>query len=92
MKVKAPKFSIGDSVKNKDDGEVGVITAFSFDPSSGYHYQTTSKEVDITAKEVINGYKTVGEDEIETSKVESTHNPDEHGTVETVVPEEEIHE
>lgn len=68
MKTITPKFNIGQTVKNKADDEVGVIESYSYDPEVGFRYKVTSREVDITAKEVINGYKTVEEKEIEAVK------------------------
>ncbi len=66
--MKTPKFNIGQTVRNKADEEIGVIEAFSYDPEVGFRYKVTSREVDISAKEVIDGFKTVTEKEIEAVK------------------------
>lgn len=59
-----PKFGIGDKVKHLQDGEICEVVSFTVS-EAGIVYKITSKEVDIKAKEVINGYKHVGEDELE---------------------------
>jgi len=59
-----PKFQIGDLVKVLADGEEGTVVSYQAD-ASGFTYRITSKEVDIKAKEIINGFKTCKEDELE---------------------------
>lgn len=57
-------FSIGQKVKVKADREIGEVLAIRVD-ESGVNYTISSKEVDLQAKEVINGVKHLGEDEVE---------------------------
>lgn len=59
-------FKIGDKVKTKD-GEVGEILSIHID-NNGIRYTITSREVDLQAKEIINGVKHLGEDEVEASE------------------------
>lgn len=59
-----PKYSIGDQVRHLQDGEICEIVSFTVS-EDGIVYKVTSKEVDIKAKEVIHGFKHLGEDEVE---------------------------
>lgn len=65
-----PKFEIGQKVKVSNDGEIGEVLSFSFDGEK-FIYRISSKEVDIAVKEVINGVKTCGEDELKKIKEEN---------------------
>ncbi len=62
------KFNIGDKVKVSNDGEIGEVVAFFYDPERGFTYKISSKEIDVAAKEIIEGFKTVNEKELEKSK------------------------
>ncbi len=61
------KFSIGDKVKVKADGEVGKVVGMSVS-SEGVRYTVSSKEVDFVKKEVVHGVKNCLEDELEAVK------------------------
>ena len=65
MKV---KFEIGQEVRVKGDKEVGAVLGFSFSLGSGMLYQVSSKEVDVVNKMLIEGIKTIREDELEAVK------------------------
>jgi len=66
-----PKFEIGQTVKVKSDGEIGKVVSFSYDEvSEEFRYKVTSREVDIPAREVIHGFKTCMEEELEGVKNE----------------------
>ncbi len=60
------KFKIGQMVK-APDGEVGKILSVRID-ETGVFYAMSSKEVDIKAKEIINGVKHLEESELEAVK------------------------
>lgn len=57
-------FSIGQKVKVVADGEIGEVLAIRVD-ESGVTYTIASKEVDLQAKEIINGVKHLREEEVE---------------------------
>lgn len=67
--IKGPKFEIGDKVKVKgtsdfDGGEVVSVSLL----EGVWVYKFSSKEVDFVRKEVINGFKTCSEEELEEVK------------------------
>ncbi len=66
---KAPKFNVGDKVKEKNASpkDFGEVMSFAFD-GEHYSYRITSKELDFENKEVINGVKTLLESEVEAVK------------------------
>ena len=66
---KAPKFNIGDKVKEKGASpkDAGEVLSFSYDGEK-YVYRISSKEVDFENKAVIEGVKTLMENEMEASK------------------------
>lgn len=57
-------FEIGQKVKVISDGEVGEVLAIHV-TSEGVRYTISSKEVDMQKKEIINGVKHCGQDELE---------------------------
>ncbi len=61
-----PKFKIGQAVKfiNDSDSEAGEVLGFYFDPAFGYTYKISAREVDLTAKKVIEGSKICREIEL----------------------------
>ena len=61
------KFEVGQKVKCLD-GEVGEVLGFSYSQQNGVIYTISSKEVDLEKKEIINGVKTMREDELEAVK------------------------
>lgn len=58
------KFNIGEKVKVKSDGEVGMVLSFHVD-GEGVRYTISSKEVNLKQKKIIEGVKHVMEDELE---------------------------
>lgn len=67
--IKAPKFNLGDKVKvkNTSDFDGGEVVSVSFIEGK-WVYKFSSKEVDLTKKEVIEGFKTCSEEELEEIK------------------------
>lgn len=68
-----PKFKIGQEVKfiGDTDAEVGQVVSYSFEPDRGFVYRISSREVDLTAKKVIEGFKICLETElVEVKKAE----------------------
>ncbi|KKT30494.1 MAG: hypothetical protein UW18_C0015G0005 [Microgenomates group bacterium GW2011_GWF1_44_10] len=63
--MKENKFKIGDLVKFKQDkdSDAGEVLSLSFGGKE-WSYRLSSKEVDLEAKEIINGIKTGMEDEL----------------------------
>lgn len=71
-----PKFKIGQVVKFAGDSnaEAGKVLSYSFDGES-FVYRISAREVDLTAKEVINGVKTCLETELVEVAVEGEVEP-----------------
>lgn len=67
--IKGPKFDIGKKVKVKgtSDFDGGEVVEVSF-INGVWVYKLTSKEVDLAKKEVIEGFKTCSEEELEEIK------------------------
>ncbi len=65
-KQPAPKFNVGDLVKEKraDDRDIGEIIGFSYFVDRGYLYTFTSREVSVAEKKIIKGTTVCGEDEL----------------------------
>jgi hypothetical protein len=57
------KFEIGQKVKCLD-GEIGEVLSFSYSSERGAVYTVSSREVDLKAREVVDGIKTCMESEL----------------------------
>ena len=61
------KFNVGDLVLDKRDTffkEERKVLGFSYSPERGYVYKTTSKEVDVKAREIVHGVSFYEEKEL----------------------------
>lgn len=67
--IKGPRFDVGKKVKVKgtSDFDGGEILSVSYIDDKWF-YKFSSKEVDLTKKEVIDGVKTCSEEELEEVK------------------------
>lgn len=63
------KFDIAEKVRVIADGEVGEVLSFHVD-ADGTTYRITSVEVDLAAKQLLNGVKTCKESELEAAPSE----------------------
>ena len=61
------KYEVGDKVKELDlpDSEGGAVTKILYDSDKGFTYVFATKELDHKKKEIIEGFKTCGEAELE---------------------------
>jgi len=57
------KFKIGDKVKAKGQSDVHEVLGFNVD-ENGIVYKVSSKEVDVQAKELVNGISFYKEEEL----------------------------
>lgn len=57
------KFKVGQKVKSSD-GDVHEVIAYSFDSVNGFMYKATSKEVDMSKKEIVEGISHYRESEL----------------------------
>lgn len=64
-KVPEPKFKIAQKVKftGDNDEEAGEVLSYSFDGKE-YYYKISAREVDMTAKKIIDGVKNCVESEL----------------------------
>jgi len=61
------KFEVGDKVKELGlpDSEGGPVVKIKYDSDTGFTYVFATKELDHKKKEIIEGFKTCGEAELE---------------------------
>ena len=64
-KSKTPrnKYNVDDEVQSPD-GEVGVVKSLSYNPERGWQYAVSSVEVDVPGRKLVEGVKTLDEDEL----------------------------
>ena len=62
-----PKFSVGDKIKEKGlpEAEGGVVDKIKWDSDVGFTYIFSTKEVDLSTKEIVHGHKVCSESELE---------------------------
>lgn len=61
------KFKIGDKVKSKNSNDVCEVLGMTIS-AEGVVYKVSSKELDLVAKEVVNGVSFYGQEELEAVK------------------------